>query len=252
MNKKLFPLHIPLVGLLFLLLASCHSIRISNMTFANLEWKMNDSTKYIHDKSLNWVFTTNKYDFSNLDPILGDEIAISRYDGMRNYLNQILSIIPFDIDTVLAYIPTRQLIFATYKKSKEDIPPTTYVVLNSEKDHVALNLFGDPIPEEKEYVYCNLFFNNKRKQCAMVYRFPYNDRTLLMIQVLQGSNKEADKLSKIFENTFPSPYMMTRPWIDPSDQSLIEPVGWIIKDARINAVKNYNLGKRLKELKQQK
>ena len=66
------------------LACSCSSSK--GIPFADYEWRLNDSTKYVHDKKLSWVFNFDNYQLSNHTPLLGSNVAIDRYPGLRNYL----------------------------------------------------------------------------------------------------------------------------------------------------------------------
>ncbi|MDE6298868.1 MAG: hypothetical protein K2M10_04395 [Muribaculaceae bacterium] len=237
-----------------ILIGGCHSSH--KIVFAGHEWKVNDSTKYVHDKNMNWVFTVNSYDFSNRDPLLGSDIAISRYPGLSRYLSGVLADTEIDIDTVLLYIPTHHLVFATYKGDDTALPAVAYIPFlndsiasNEKKPRAYVNLFGQTgLDVEDKWMLINTSANTGKKRSVVAYRFPYLNRKLVMLKILQAETPEANKINDLFVPFFDSPYVITKCWIDPSDPKFTQIVGWEIERGERTALMNLNIGERLKKI----
>ena len=253
LSRVLFP------ALIFMaLIVAC---RPSNeIVFAGYEWKVNDSTKYIHDKNLDWFFTVNSYDFSNQDPILGSDIAISRYPGLRRYLRGVIADTEIDIDTVLLYIPTHQIVLATYKGDDTTLPAVAYIPFlndsvssNEKKPRAYINLFGQTgLDTEDRWMLINTSVNSKKKRSVVFYRFPYLNRKVAMLKILQAETPEANKVNDLFVPFFDSPYIITKCWIDPSDLRFAQIIGWEIERGERTALMNLDIGNRLKKIKNSK
>lgn len=234
--------------LLMIIVGGCRSSR--QIPFAGHQWKVNDSTKYIHDKDLSWVFTMDDILFSETDnPVMGDEIRISRFEGLRNYLDKQLECVRLNVDSIIMYLPTYKTLFVTYDDDDYRLVPSAITHLTMENSPTIHNMFM-----QKDYkadaseILMNVFYNRKQKSYVIVCRFSYGDRRVAMIKIMQSYS---EKLRKYSHDLFGDHYYsaLTSTEVDYTDRENAFLVGWGVRSA-INLVKkNYDLGQRLKELK---
>lgn len=153
-------------------LSSCRSAK--PVTFANYEWKINDDTKYIHDSAISWVFSTEDQLLPLQTTLIGNETAIERYDGLKQYLSEVLADVSLQLDSVLLYIPAKQMVFATYRGSGTDLVPSSYTPLDNDNRTSFFNVFGiSEIHSDGSQLLTNLFFNKKQKRFIVLHRFHY-------------------------------------------------------------------------------
>lgn len=229
------------------MLSSCSNTQ--NICFANYEWKINDGTKYIHDKDISWVFSTEDQLLSPQTTLIGSEIAINRYDGLKQYFNGVLGDISLKLDSVLLYIPTKQMIFATYSGNEKDLSPSSYTPLDTEKRNSFFNVFGvAELDTQGEQLLTNLFFNKKQKRFVVLHRFNYGNRPVAMLTVLQTPSAKTSKLAELLG----SEYALSRRVMDYSNPLFTEMIGWDITKAKNIALANYDLGQKLLKIKDKK
>lgn len=245
MKKRLFYINL-LLGL-FCVLSSCRSAK--PVTFANYEWKINDDTKYIHDSAISWVFSTEDQLLPLQTTLIGNETAIERYDGLKQYLSEVLTDVSLQLDSVLLYIPAKQMVFATYRGSETDLVPSSYTPLDNDNRTSFFNVFGiSEIHSDGSQLLTNLFFNKKQKRFIVLHRFHYSNQPVAMMTILQTPE---GKIMNLAEN-LGDKYALSRRVLDYSDPLLSEIIGWDINKARKIALANYDLGQRLLKIKESK
>lgn len=227
-------------------LCACRSQQEVN--FANYTWKINDATKYIYSDDYSWVFTLNNRMLDPQTTLIGDKIAIDRYPGLYKYLKEVLADIRLEIDSVLLYIPTEHKAFVTYRGDDKNLIPTVYTSAVDSANTSMLNIFNmDIVKDDGEDVYSNLFFNKGKKRFVAVDRFHYGNRPVAMITILQTPTQETEKIGEPFRK-----YALSQRVVDYSDPETAEPLGWDLAKRKKIYLLNYELGQRLKKIKESK
>ena len=227
------------------LACSCSSSK--GIPFADYEWRLNDSTKYVHDKKLSWVFNFDNYQLSNHTPLLGSNVAIDRYPGLRNFLAGVIADCGLDVDSVLLYVPTEQKVVVTYRDDDRDIVPSVYTSFDGKRISM-LNVFDmNVVKDDRSEMYTNVYLNKGKKRLVAVDRFPYGRRKIAMITILQTPTKEVEKIAEPFGH-----HALSRRVMDYSSPSMVEPVGWDMVRRKNISLLNYDLGQKLQKLKDSK
>ncbi len=227
------------------------------VTFSSLQWKVNDSTKYIHDTRYNWVIFSGAMEFSERNPIIANNSTLKTYKGLDRYLSEVIEDVPLAIDSILLYLPMQKLIFATYSGEDTHVPPVSYIIFDNtgeEERHFSfLNEYPDEsLPRDNKWMFGNVFPNKKKDRCVVAYRFPYNDSKMVVLKIEQGHNREMDELTKALSTGCTCCYPLSHAFIDPLKPEYAEVVGWNIDKAKKTALFNLGLGEKLKQLKKQK
>ncbi|MBD5308824.1 MAG: hypothetical protein HDS10_00110 [Bacteroides sp.] len=238
-----------LTALLSLLLGACSSGR--SVTMANIEWAVKDSVRYVYDKDMNWVFNPNSGTFDAETPIYATDTKLNAYPDLKKYLNEVISGVKLPIDSILLYLPLQKLVFATLDPDSSKPIPASYILFPDDiSDTKHRNSFSfdpqDAIPTGDRWMFGNIFPDTKKKRAVIAYRFPYNNREIVLLRIVQGHTPAMDKLSKDFGHGCTSCYPITDPNIDPSVVDFAEIIGWYANIAKKTALKNFDLGYKLK------
>lgn len=240
------------VTLLPFLISSCSSSR--TWTMANINWLVNDTTHYLHDKDLKWVFDPNSNMVSADSPIYGSDIKLNAYPDLKDYLSEVINDVHLPIDSVFLYLPLQKLIFASLDPDKPKINPVSTILFpddDSDTKNRQSQIFdpAEPLPTGGKWLFGNIFPNSKKKRAVIAYRFPYNNKEMVLLRIIQGHTPAMDKLSRDFGHGCTSCYPLTNPKIDPSIVDFSEIIGWYVTPAKKTALKNYDLGRKLKALR---
>ena len=247
---KIMPLCLTL--LISLLISSCSSTRSWSM--ANIDWRVNDTTHYIHDNDLNWVFNPNTNMFSAESPVYASDAKLNAYPELKKYFSEVISDVNLPIDTVLLYLPLQKIIFVSLDAEKPKINPVSTILFPDDdsdtKNRQSLAFDpADPEPSGEKWMFGNVFPNTKKKRAVIAYRFPYNGKEIAMLRIVQGHTSDMEKLSMDFGHGCNTCYPLTDPKIDPSIVDFAEVMGWYITPFKKTALKNFDLGQKLSVLK---
>lgn len=238
------------------IISGCSSSR-KVVPFADNEWKINGETHYVYNKDLSYVFDSgNEWLNKDVAPLIGTEVGINRYPKLRNYLNDVLSDVRLDIDSILLYLPTEQTVFVTYSMDDQKLEPPTITEFNINVEDPLKSTYGtfhnllgaEKLKSDGSQMLTNMFYNDKHKRYVVVNRLRYGDRPIAMITILESVS---DKLRKYSEELFGGYYYcaFSRGQLDYSDREQTYVIGREAVQSKNQGVRNYLLGQKLKQLK---
>ncbi|MDE5975878.1 MAG: hypothetical protein K2G69_04965 [Muribaculaceae bacterium] len=245
----------PLICIYIILFLGCACSTHHPIVMANKEWKINDSTRYIHDSGLTWVLAATDFGFNTTSPMVAADYQLEREPAVRNYLSDVVRDVRLPIDTILLYLPMQKLIFATLSATGDKATPVSSIIF-SDDDADTNNFYSsfyDPsesFPVGEKWMYGNIFPNFRDKRAVVAYRFPYNGKEMVILRIMQGETKGVRKLSEYYGYDCGTCSPFYNPYLNPSKIDFGEIVGWDVTKLKKQAVTNFHIGRRLKKLKE--